>query len=136
MPDKVRTVDYYYITTPDKPGEGARVLAMLKSARVDLLAFHAFPEGGRAQLDFVPKNTAAFLRAARRAKLKLSEKKKAFLVQGPDRVGATLATLEKLSAAGINVTAGSALSAGGRRFGAIIWVNPKDFRRALKALGL
>ena len=40
-----------------------------------------------------------------------------------------------VTAAGINVTAVDAACAGGKRYGAILWVKPADHRRAAKALG-
>lgn len=134
MADTIRRVEYYYIRVPDKPGEGARVLDVLKKARINLLAFSGFPRGGRAQLDFIPKNPAAFVKAARKAKWKLSPKKTGFLVQGRDRVGACADFLSKLAKAKINVTAVEAVSAGRGRYGAIFWVKQRDVNRAAKAL--
>ena len=134
MADRIRRVDYYYITIPDKPGEGAKVLAVLKKAKINLLAFSGFPKGGRAQLDFIPKGPAGFLRVARKAKWKLSSRKTGFLVQGKDRIGACADFLGKLAAAKINVTAVDAVSAGGGRYGAIFWVKPRDVNRAAKVL--
>ncbi len=46
MPDTIRLVDYFYLETSDKPGEGARILNQLKEAAVNLVAFHAFQKGG------------------------------------------------------------------------------------------
>ncbi len=136
MAERIRVVDYYYVTSPDKPGEGAEVLSLFKGARVNLLAVHAFPQGRRVQVDLVPSNPAAFLRAARKAKLKLSGRKKAFLVTGDDRTGVLAGVLERLGEARVNVTALTALSAGKKRFGAIFWVKTADMRRASKALGV
>ncbi len=51
MPENIRRVDYFYFWLDDRPGEGTRVLAKLKDARVNLLSFTAFPSGGgKAQL--------------------------------------------------------------------------------------
>ncbi len=135
MADTVREVNYYYVTTSDKPGQGAAVLSVFRDAGVNLLAAHAFPSGRRAQIDLVPENARAFTAAARKAKLKLSPRKRAFLIEGADRVGAIAEILEKTAAAGVNVTAITALAAGKGRFGAILWVKPKDQRKAAKALG-
>lgn len=136
MPDTIRSVDYYYTTIPDKPGEACRVLDSLKAAGVNLLAFTGFPSGrNKAQLDFVPADSSAFLAAAKKAKLKLSRRKSGFLIQGDDRVGAVCENLAKLKAANINVTAIDAVSAGMGRYGAILWVKPRDHKRAAKALG-
>jgi len=71
MPDSVKRVQYFYTEVPDKPGEGARILALLKESGVDLLAYSGFPSGRRAQLDFIPADVAAFRAAARKAKLTL-----------------------------------------------------------------
>lgn len=136
MPDTVRLLDYYYTEVSDKPGEGARVLGILRNAGINLVAFHAFPAGRRAQLDFVPSDAAAFKAAAKRAALDIVGPKKTFVIEGDDRVGALVDYFTKLGAAKINVTAISALSAGPGRFGAILWVKPSDVKGASKALGI
>ncbi len=136
MAETIQRVDYYYIYTPDKPGEGARALAALKEARVNLLAFSGFPQGRRAQLVFVPADSAAFTAAAKKAKWKVSKKKTAFLIQGDDRPGALVDIVGKLAASKINVTAVDAVSTGAGRFGAILWVKAASVKRAAKVLGV
>jgi hypothetical protein len=133
MADAVRVVDYFYITIPDKPGEGARVLDTLRSEGVNLLAFSAFPEGRKTQADFVPEDSAAFRRAAKKAKWKITGPKKVFLVQGDDRIGAVADMLAALGAAKINIIAFDAVSVHGR-YGAIFWVPAKDVKKAAKIL--
>ena len=136
MADKIRRVDYFYIVTPNRPGEAARALKALKDAGIGLLAFSGFPKGRRAQLDFVPVDPAAFVKAARKAGWKLSAKKSGFLIQGEDRIGAVADILRKLAAAKINVTAVDAVCAGADRYGAILWVKPPALKRAAKTLGI
>ena len=136
MSDTVTLVDYYYTLVPDKPGEGARILGALRDAGVNLLAFSGFPEGRRAQLDFLPSDGVAFLAVAKAAKVKLSRPKKAFLISGDDRVGAVAETYARLAAAKISVTALDAVSAGAGRFGAILWVKPRDVKKAAGVLGV
>ena len=135
MGDNVTPADYYYTTVPDKPGEGARILAVLRDAGVNLYAFSGFPEGRRSQLDFVPTDGAAFLAAAKAAKIKLSRAKKVFLISGDDRVGAIAGVCGRLAAAKINVTAVDAACAGAGRYGAILWVKPRDVKKAAAVLG-
>ncbi|HEV8310349.1 MAG TPA: hypothetical protein VGW35_22015 [Methylomirabilota bacterium] len=135
MAETVRRVQYFYVMSPDKPGEGARALDTLKEAGVNLLAFSGFPAGKRAQLDFVPEDPAAFRAAARKAKWKVTGPKVAFLVEGDDRPGVVADILGKLAAAKVNVTATDAVCAGGGRFGVLLWVKPRDVNRAAKALG-
>jgi hypothetical protein len=134
--DKIRRIDYYYVTVPDKPGEGAHVLTALRQAGINLLGVSAFPHGARrSQLDLIPEDTAAFTKAAKKAGLTLSNKKTGFLIQGEDRPGAIAETLSRLAEAGVNVTSVQAACAGAGRYGALLWVKPPDLRKAAKALG-
>jgi len=135
MADTVRLVEYFYIAAPNKPGEGARALKTLKEAGVNLLAFSGFPQGRRAQLDFIPADPAAFKQAAKRSKWKVVGPKRGFLVQGDDRVGAVADLLERLGPAKINVTAIDAVCVSDGRYGAIFWVAAKDVKKAAALLG-
>jgi len=138
MTDEIRQVDYYYATAPDKPGEAARILAGLHQAGINLLGFSGFPQGKRqSQLDFLPEDRAAFTKAAKQLRLKLSRRMSVFLVQGQERPGALWeVVLEKLAQAGINVTAVQAACAGSGRYGGLLWVKPRDLRKAARALGV
>lgn len=136
MAETVRLVEYFYVTGSNKPGEGARLLNVLKDAGVNLLAFSGFPQGRRAQLDFVPADAAAFKQAAKKAGWKVVGPKRGFLAQGEDRVGAVADLLERLGAAKINVTAVDAVCAGHDRYGAIMWVAPGDVKKAAALLGV
>jgi hypothetical protein len=129
-------VDYFYIGTTDKPGEGARILRHLRGAGVNLIALHAFPAGRRAQIDFVPTSAEAFKAAAKAAKWKVVGPKKAFVIEGEDRLGALADYFARLGDAKVNVTAADAVTAGAGRFGAILWVKPRDVKRAVRALGV
>ena len=71
MSDTVRKVDYYYVVVPDRPGECAKVLSALAAEGINLLAFSGFPQGRRAQMDFIPADPAAFKQAAKKAKWKV-----------------------------------------------------------------
>ena len=130
----VRKASYYSMKVPQRPGSGAQLLAALKAAKVNLLAFTGFPEGGGAQVDFVPQDSAKFLKVARKAKLRISSRKTVFLAQGDDRVGALTQILGKLAQAKINVVALDAVTAGKRRYGAMFWVRPKDVAKASRLL--
>jgi hypothetical protein len=136
MAETVRGVEYYYVTLPDEPGEGQRILSALKDSGVNLLAFLAFPlGGGQSQIDLVPEDPELLRDAAERAGITLSEAKRAFLIQGDDRVGAVADTTAKLAKANINVTAAAATGAGSGRYGMILWVAPADQDRSADALG-
>jgi prephenate dehydratase len=120
---------------PDRPGEGARLLAALKASGVNLLALSGFPAGRKSQFDLVPEDAAALRAAAKKLKLALGARKHCFVIQGDDRVGALADTLQKLADAKINVTAIQAVTAGMGRYGAIFWVKPRDVARTAKRLG-
>ena len=137
MPDEIRRMDYYYVTVPDKPGEGKRVLAALREAGINLLGVSAFPHGARkSQLDLIPEDTAAFAKAAKSAGLKLSKKKSGFLIQGEDRPGAVADIASKLAQANINITSMQVFCAGAGRYGGMVWVKGPDLRKAAKTLGV
>jgi len=135
MADTIRKVDYFYIETANKSGEAAKVLGVVRDAGVNLLAFSGFPQGRKAQIDFIPENTADFKTAAKKAGLKLSLRKSGFLIQGEDRTGAIAEITGKLAAANINITACDGISAGEGRFGAILWVKGTDVGKAARVLG-
>ena len=130
----IRKVDYYSARVPNRAGVGAKLLATLKSAGVNLLAFTGFPDRGGVQVDFVPQKGIAFRSAAKKAGLKHSARKTAFLVQGGDRVGALTAITSKLAAAKLSLVALQAVTAGQGRYGAIFWVKKKDVARAKRVL--
>jgi hypothetical protein len=133
--DTIRKVDYFAMDVPQKVGEGARVLTAIRAAGINLLAFTGFPSGRKAQIDFVPEDAGAFKAAAKQAKLRLRTKKTGFLVQGDDHPGAVADLLSRLAHANINVTAIDAVCAGQGRYGAILWVKPREVNKAAKVLG-
>ena len=135
MNDNIRLVDYYYLEVPDKPGEALKPLARLKEAGVNMRLVYGFPEGRHAQLDLVPVDPAAFMRVAQANKWKVTGPKKAFWIQGPDRVGAAAEIMQKLAAANVNITASSSIVAGDQ-YGMVLWVHPRDVQKATTALGI
>ncbi len=135
MANRVRKVNYCYAKVSARAGQGAAVLDEVQKAGVNLLAFSGFPiGGGKAQLDLVTEDMAAVRRVARKNGWRLSKTKKAFLIQGDDRVGACHRQLRKLADQKINVTAVDAVVAGNGRYGAILWVKPQVYARAARVL--
>jgi hypothetical protein len=134
MGDTIRIAQYFKVTVSDKPGEGARMLTTFRQAGVDLLAFSGFPRARRGQLDFVPSDPAIFKTAAKQARVKVEGPKTCFLVEGDDRAGAGAELMATLADAKINVTALQAVTAGAGRYGAILWVKPRDVKKATQAL--
>jgi hypothetical protein len=134
--DRVQKVSYCYMKVPNRAGAGERILSQLREGGVDLLVFSGFPiRGGNAQLDFAPQDMAAFRKVVRKHGWRVSAVKRAFLVTGTDRLGATHRHIRKLADAKINITAVDAVAAGKGRYGVILWVKPAVYGRAARALG-
>jgi hypothetical protein len=133
----VRRIEYYSTVVPNRAGAGAKVFNALKAGGVNLVAYNGFPMSSRhAQLAFVPSERDAFLAAAQKAGIKLVGPKAAFLIQGEDRVGAVADVLSKLGEAKVNVTAMQAIATGAGRYGAILWVKPRNISKTAQALGV
>ena len=135
MSIKIQEVEYYYAIVADKPGEARKLLEFLSEKSVNLLAFTVFPVGGgESQLDFFPEDPEAIKRAAEDAGMKLVGPKKAFLMQGQDKVGVLYHFHLKLANEGINVRASNGVVDGKGRFGYVLWVDPADYEKASKVL--
>jgi hypothetical protein len=135
MSKNVREVEYYYALVADKPGEARKMLEFLSEKEINLLALTAFPVGdGQSQIDLFPADPEQLKQAVGDANIPLIGPKKAFLIQGDDKVGALYEFHLKLSNAGINIHASNGVVDGTGRFGYVIWVNPADYDEAAKAL--
>ncbi len=138
MPDEITRVDYYMGAIPNTPGEGVKVLNALKDAGINLVGFLAYRRSAKVAevVLVVAANAPSPAKAVKPAGLVLGKKEKGFLLTGEDRVGALAETLGKLAAAGINMVKTNAVCGGAGRFGALVAVDPKDLRKAAKALGI
>lgn len=136
MADQVRTAQYFKVQIADKPGELANVLAPLHESGLNLLAVHAFPRNRRTQVDVVPADPTAFKNLAKVHRWKMQGPKVCLLVDGDDRAGALADLTAQLSSAKINMTAVTGLTAGQGRCGTILWVKPRDVKKAAKILGI
>jgi len=134
MATTVKKVAYFAMDVPNRAGRGAKIMGALADRGVNLLAFSGFPNGKKAQLDFIPEDVTVFRKAVKAAKLTTRPQKFGFLIQGEDRKGAVAKILKKLADKKINVTAINAVSAGKARFAAILWVALKDVSKAFGAL--
>ena len=135
MADRVRKVNYCYVRVPSRAGNGVKILTEVKDSGINMLGFTGFPaKAGQAQLDLIVDSVSPVRRLARKNGWRLSQPKKAFLVQGDDRPGAVQRRLQKLADEQINVTAANGTAAGKGRYGMIVWVKPKDYNRAARIL--
>ena len=137
MNETVVKVDHYSAAIANKVGESARVLGVLKDSGVNLIALWAYPwKSRKAQLEMIPENGAALVKAAKKAGFAIGKKQIAFFVNGEDRPGAVAESLAKLAATKINVGAVQAVCGGAGRYGAVIFLPQKDVRKAAKALSI
>lgn len=136
MGDAIRTVQYFKVQIPDKPGTLTDLLVPMREAGVNLLAVHAFPRNRGTQVDMVPEDPVAFKNAAKAKKLKVKGPKTCLLVDGADRAGALADLTVRLGSAGINMTAATGLAAGQGRFSVILWVKPQDLKKTVKVFGI
>lgn len=132
---KIRRVDYFYVTVKDQPGEAYKVLSLLASVGINLLAITAVPFGPmNTQLTIFPEDSAKLRNEAQKSGLKLEGPQPAFLVQGDDQLGALIGVHMKLYEANVNVYASSGVSDDKGSYGYVIYVQPDDYERAAAAL--
>jgi hypothetical protein len=136
MADLIRTAQYFKVQIADKPGTLAGMLAPLREAGVNLMAVHAFPRSRRTQVDVVPEDVTAFKDVAKAHKIKIQGPKMCLMVDGDDRPGVLADLTDRLGSARINMIAVTGLTAGQGRFGAILWVKPRDVKKAAKVFGI
>jgi hypothetical protein len=135
MTANIYSVDYYYTTVEDKPGQGCRFLKMLASEEVNLIAFNAFPVGrDRTQLVIYPLNATWLGDVARQEGLRLVGPHHAFIVHGDDELGALVDIHQKLCDANINVSSSNGITDGGGGYRYVMHVHPEDYERALEVL--
>src|SRR5207247_5115916 len=85
MAEMIRTAQYFKMQVPEKPGAGAKRLAVLRDAGVNLLAYSGFPRNRRAPLDLVPGGAMAVRPGGKLAKWKVQGAEGGFLVGGGGR---------------------------------------------------
>ena len=137
MAFKIRRVHYFYTTVKDQPGEAYKVLSLLASLGINLLAITAVPFGPmNTQLTIFPEDTGKLRSEAQKAGLGLEGPQPAFLVQGDDQLGALVEVHMKLFEANVNVYASSGIADGKGSYGYIIYVRPDDYERAAAALNV
>jgi hypothetical protein len=105
----------------------------LKAKKLGLVSLKGVGQGEQAEILVVAKSPDK-LRNAWSASGALVEEGPAFFLSGDDKTGALLTSLDALAKAGVNIVATEALAVG-RRFGAILWVDPADLDKTVAVLG-
>lgn len=137
MSARIQSVDYYYTTVPDKPGEATKILHELAGASVNLLAFSLVPIGAEStQLVLFPESVEALARTSEKTGFMLSGPQRALLVQGDDELGALIDVHKKLGDANINVYASSGVTDGKGSFGYVLYIRSEKMDEATRVLGI
>lgn len=135
MAYRVLKMNYCKMTAPSRAGQGEKILKAIRDAGISLQAFTGFPSGGgKAQVDLVADKLGPLRTLAKKEGWRLSKTKKMFIVQGNDETGAIYKVIKRLADAKINITAVDAVAAGKGRYGMLMWVKQKDYRKAARAL--
>ena len=137
MAYEMRRIDYFYTTVADQPGEAYKMLSLLASMGINMLAFTAVPIGTmHTQLTIFPEDTGKLTSEAQRSGLVLNGPYPALLVQGDDELGALAEVHMKLYEAKVNVSAASGVADGKGSYGYVIYLRPDEYQRAVEALNL
>ncbi len=134
MPN-ISKATYFKASLEDKPGALLNIVQELKAKNIGLCGLWGYAtHDGKGELYALPKD-ASKLKRLWKTKRILMEEGTCFWITGADRTGALVKHLEALAKAGVNLTATDAVGIGGK-FASIIWVKPKDVKKAAKALGV
>jgi hypothetical protein len=135
MPSPWRSIRYFALSLPNRPGELACFSAQLHDAGINLLGLWATPEerDDHARVACVPESPAAFRRYFQDAGLEIEEGT-AFFITAEDTPGALLPWLQRIAEDGINVESIECVSCGGE-FGCFVWVAPTQVERFIRVTG-
>ena len=137
MAATIRSIQYYFTTVRDEPGEGYRLLSTLAEQKVNLVAFTAVPIGPQVtQLTLFPDDESLFVTSAKKVGLKLDGPYPALLVQADDDLGAIAEIHRRLYAAKVNVFASNGVADGKGSYGYVLHLRPEHFQAAVDALGV
>ena len=137
MAYNIRRIDYFYTTVKDEPGEAYKVLSLLASLGINLVAVTAVPFGPmNTQLTIFPEDSAHLRNEAQKSGLKLEGPQPALLVQGDDKLGALAEVHSRLYASNVNIYASSGVADGKGHYGYIIYVRSDDYEKAVAALNV
>ena len=132
---KVKRVTYFMANLEDKPGELLKVMQNLKDKKIGLKGLWGFgTHSGKTQLFVVAKKVEK-LRDLWKSSGLLAEEGTGFLIQGSDRTGAMIESLQTLAGGGVNIHAVDAIAAKGR-FASLVWVQREDVEKAAEVLGV
>ena len=130
---KAKRVTYFKTKLENKPGALLALAKDLQAKKAGLIALKGMAHGDVGEILVVAKDPEK-LRETWSASGILAEEGIAFFLDGADKTGALVDSLNALAGAGVNIAAIEAVTAGAS-FGAIFWVSPEDLDKATQVLG-
>lgn len=130
----IKRVKYFFLAVEDKPGEVARLCALLKQKGVDLNSLWALGLGiGKAQLYVVARDAQKFENVLNAEGWEF-KKGTCFQIISSDELGVVSDMLGKIGSAGINLLAMDAIAVDGK-VGYYLWSREDEVEKLGKVLG-
>lgn len=131
----IRTVTYFNTTVGGHPREGARLLSLIASFGIGLLAFKTVSLGDLGiRFSLFPNDDREMVDGAKTAEVELDGPHFALLIQGGDESGALADIYKKLSQAGIGVGEATGIADINGWYGVVLCLSREDCERAEAAL--
>ena len=135
MAFKIRSIDYFYITVKDQPGEAYKLLSQIAELGINLLAFSVIPfSNEKTQIKIFPEDTHKTINEANNVGLVIDGPHPAFLVKGDDELGALVDIHKKLYDTNVNIYASNGITDGKGTYCYILHVRPDDHKKAAEVL--
>jgi prephenate dehydratase len=120
MDGQWKSMTFFALTLPNRPGELAHFTAQLRDAGVNLMGLWCDAPGVvETRISCVPESPELFRKFFAGTNVPMEEGT-TFFMAGPEKPGALVPTLQRIAAAGINIESIETISAGDR-FGCFIW---------------
>jgi hypothetical protein len=136
MPGPWKTMRFFALSLPNRPGELACFAAQLRDAGINLLGLWAFETtlgAEEARVACVPDSPAAFRRYFQDAGIEMEEGT-TFYITEMDTPGVLLPWLQKIAENGINLESVECVACGGQ-FGCFVWVEPERVKDLVRVTG-
>jgi hypothetical protein len=131
---KPQRVTFLKANLKDQPGTLLDILKDLKSKNIALKSLWGYGKGeGTADLFAIAKDSDKLRNAWKATGMSVGEGT-GFFINGVDKTGVLLKSLEALAQANVNIKASIAIAVSGK-FGSIIWVDAMDVEKAAHVLG-
>ncbi|MBN1182420.1 MAG: hypothetical protein JXB49_09050 [Bacteroidales bacterium] len=133
---EVKKVDYFNITIDSNSEEASQLLSKFANAGIGLLAFKAVPlQHKKSFFTLFPNNSLKMKDEAKRAGLKMDGPYNAIIIKSDnDDPGECAGVFKKLSLAGINAYESCGIADIKDSYGMVLYLDPEDCDKALKAL--